>query len=163
MRTYAAKLDTISRIITICVTGLVGITMYYAGRKGLAEPWIWVVIIVLGGCYFFMPTSYAVDNEAIEINRPINTILIPVNEVLSAERISVSDLGFGFRIGSGGFMGYLGLFRYPSIGWVRMHCTDRSRMVLIKRERKQYIISPDEPDAFVDDVNALILNKTSRN
>lgn len=163
MKQYKANLDTLAKVLTTGVLLLVAVTMYHAGRKGLAEPWIWIVLIVMGITFLFAPLRYAINTSDVEIGRFINTKHISTNDITGVARVRSGELGAGLRVfGSGGFMGYLGIFWYSSVGWVRAHCTDRSKLVMITTAKRKYLVSPDEPDDFIENVNRIILMKTSR-
>lgn len=163
MKQYKANLDTLAKVLTTGVLLLVAVIMYHAGRKGLAEPWIWIVLIVMGITFLFAPLRYAINTSDVEIGRFINTKHISTNDITGVARVPSGELGAGLRVfGSGGFMGYLGIFWYSSAGWVRAHCTDRSKLVMITTAKRKYLISPDEPDDFIENVNRIILTKTSR-
>ena len=163
MKQYLAKLDTLAKMLTAGVLLLLAFEVYHIGRKGLAEPWIWVVLIALGLTFLFTPSWYAVNTAGIEINRFLNTKLIPIDEIIKVTRVHSGELGGGLRVfGSGGFMGYLGIFWYSSAGWVRAHCTDRSKLVMITTNKRKYLVSPNEPEDFIENANRMILSKTSR-
>jgi hypothetical protein len=58
---------------------------------------------------------------------------------------------------SGGFYGYFGLFYIPDIGKAWIYSTRRENVILIRTERKNYILSPDDPEDFVEDVKRRII------
>ncbi len=73
---------------------------------------------------------------------------IPFQNITEIRRITLEELGKGVRlIGVTGT--YYGLYSYQSIGKVVMNCNDPAKMVLIKTGENQYIISPDDPQAFI--------------
>jgi len=163
MKQYLAKLDTLAKVLTIGVLLLFAFIVYHAGRKGLAHLPIWLVFIAFGITFLFAPSRYAVNTAGIEINRFLNTKLISIDEITRVARVQPGELGAGLRVfGSGGFMGYLGIFWYSSMGWVRAHCTDRSKLVMITTNKRKYLVSPNEPEDFIENANRMILSKTSR-
>ncbi|SRR6266545_4729843 len=50
--------------------------------------------------------------------------------------------------GTGGLFGYYGLFRSPSFGSYRLYATRGTGLVLVRTERRLYVLTPDAPRAF---------------
>jgi hypothetical protein len=51
--------------------------------------------------------------------------------------------------GSGGLFGYYGSFHKPGVGRYRVYLTDRSRLVSVPTDRGLVVLSPADPDAFL--------------
>ncbi|MBA3829775.1 MAG: hypothetical protein H0X33_12615 [Taibaiella sp.] len=162
MRCYKAKLDATAVAITIMVAVLVGIsiaTTCIAPPRRANSSVIKLLAMGLGFSalvvtYFFKPTAYFIEDKKVHIKRPIGDIVIPLTDIIELKRIYKGDLGLGIRyFGSGGFFGYLGKYYYRSVGKVNIYSTDCSKLVLI-RAQKKYIISPDSPDEFINELNS---------
>lgn len=67
-------------------------------------------------------------------------------------RIYNNELGVGVRFGSRLFNSSHGLFHFESIGQVLMYTDNDKKMVLIKTNEVQIIISPKDPDAFIEEI-----------
>jgi hypothetical protein len=100
------------------------------------------------------PRYYAVTANAVQIRRPFSTISLLFSDIVDIRSIESGELGFNFRlIASGGFFGYLGLYRSSKIGLIFMWCTNKDNLVLITCESKAVVISPSDSSAFLLDYN----------
>ena len=76
------------------------------------------------------------------------------DEIYEIRRITTAELGIGVKIGIQFPNTCFGLFHYNTIGEVYMNSGNNNRMVLIKTDRLQFVISPDVPDEFINIVNS---------
>lgn len=160
MTQYEAKWDNLVKMLTFILLAVLiipVITMIQmAVSKGAWELWIPIVVLTagLGGAYLYAPKGYELGNGMLRIRRPVGNIDTPLSDIAEAKAIDQKELGTGIRLfGSGGFCGYIGLFRYKGLeGNAFFYATDKSKLVVIKTDRKTYIISPDDRDGFLEDM-----------
>jgi hypothetical protein len=108
-----------------------------------------ISLIVLSIPYLFKPSGFKLTSEDLKIERPLNTITIPYNQILHIQtgKWTWKAVRLG---GSGGLYGYLGLFHLFGIGRVWMYTTNRHKMVLIEtNEGTKYAFSPQNLEDFV--------------
>jgi hypothetical protein len=108
-----------------------------------------VSLIVLLIPYLFRPRGFRLTSEDLKIERPLNTITIPHNQILHVQigKWTWKAVRLG---GSGGLYGYLGLYHLFGIGKVWMYTTNRHKMILIETKNgKKYAFSPENPEDFV--------------
>lgn len=66
----------------------------------------WVVV------YLYRPVRYIVDEKHVTIKRPVNDVIIPINEIRDALLVKKESLGRRERVGgNGGVFGFYGNFR----------------------------------------------------
>ncbi|MBS1778906.1 MAG: hypothetical protein JST70_06250 [Bacteroidetes bacterium] len=75
-------------------------------------------------------------------------------DIQEIRRIYSNELGLGVRFGSRLFNSSQGLFHFESIGQVLMHTDNDNNMVFIKTNEVQIIISPKDPDAFIEEMRS---------
>ncbi len=128
-----------------------------------SQPSLYIVAItvtttlsVLLGTFLFSPRGFELTWKGLVIKRPLKSFVIPYNEIVAVERVRIPRSGIRL-FASGGIHGFFGLFRLKGIGRVWMYVTDRNKGILIKTKRGvQYIISPENPDAFLDVLKAML-------
>jgi hypothetical protein len=60
----------------------------------------------------------------------------------------------------GGLFGYYGNFVNFSLGRMTWYATRRDKPVLVKTtDNRKIIVTPDDPDTFVNELSASVLNK----
>ena len=55
--------------------------------------------------------------------------------------------------GSGGLFGFFGWFRNKTLGVYRAYGTDPKRAVVIKLNQRTIVLTPDQPERFVEELN----------
>lgn len=154
---YEAKWDNMVKMLTFILLGVliipVGTMIQMAVTKGAWELWIPIVVLVagLGGAFLYYPKGYELGNDALVIMRPVSNIDIPAGSITEVKAIDQKELGTGLRLfGSGGVFGYIGLFRYKGLGGNALfYASDKSKLVVVKTDRKTYVISPDDRKGFL--------------
>ena len=157
MQRFKATLDTTAKMVSVAVCIVVIIPFIFIGEAFAATgdyKLILVPILIIFAFAFAwlsMPKAYEIDDYGLQIDRMIGGKHMDISELASASVVTRDDLGLGLRaFGSGGAFGYLGVFWYSKAGFVSMHVTDKSKLILItKTNGKKLMISPDETEAFL--------------
>lgn len=112
-------------------------------------------LLVLAIGFAWSPRGYAVEGQAIVVQRLAGTVRIPLADVREARRAGSDDLRGCMRLwGSGGLFGYYGLFSTSKLGKSTWYVTDRSKIVVVITGSKTVLFSPDDADGFVQTVRA---------
>ena len=99
----------------------------------------------------FATRSYSVTKGYVKIHLVGSNLSVGMDEIEAVNRIHWLSIFFGFRLGFGGFGEYFGLFWFSRLGKVTVFVTNTRDLVLIeKRDGKKLLISPAQPDEFVD-------------
>jgi hypothetical protein len=107
-----------------------------------------ISLIVLLVPYLFKPKGFRLTSEDLTIERLLNTISIPYDQISTIQRGKWTWKAVRLG-GSGGLYGYLGLFHLFGIGRVWMYTTNRHKMILIEtKQGKKYGLSPENPEDF---------------
>jgi len=165
--TYKASLDKTAIIITISVTILFAVIIggqYSIIRDaGSAVPIYTTTACLL--IYFlafaFRPIHYTLTSDELIVNRPLLNVHIKTAGIKSVELIEKKAIRGCIRIfGVGGLFGYYGSFANFSLGRMTWYATRRDKPVLVKTtDNRKIIVTPDDPDKFVNELNASVLNK----
>lgn len=107
--------------------------------------WIWLR---------YRPTAFLVHPRTLEVTWPLKRREIPRDDISAVRVIDRQTLrrevGWGVRVGAGGFFGGFGYLWTTNRGLVRMYVSRTDRFVWIERKSdRPWLITPDQPDAFV--------------
>lgn len=101
--------------------------------------------------YRIYTMKYVIENDEVVIHGAFNVNRLKIFEIESIQR---TPIPYGIRLYGGSFIG--GRYYLPGIGkaWVAM--TNFKDGVLIKsRSGENYVITPKNPDSFVEFINSL--------
>lgn len=98
--------------------------------------------------YGFIPKRIAVSSDQILVKNLYGPIVININEIETL--IKIEKTGLNLRTaGVGGLFGYFGYFNGKDVWYV----TNRHKKVkMILKSGKIYVISPENPDDFVKEI-----------
>jgi hypothetical protein len=105
-------------------------------------------LIILGSAQY-RPFRYEIMSDAVKVIKgwPFVTVVIPISEIQSVERYEFTRLTLRL-FGVGGLFCAGGYFWDKQIGYFHASITDQNRSVLI-RSKKNFVLSPADPDAFI--------------
>ncbi len=116
-----------------------------------------VSLIVLLVPYLFTPKGFRFASEGLRIERLLNTITVPYNQISDIQRGKWTWKAVRLG-GSGGLYGYLGLYHLFGIGRVWMYITNRHKMILIETKKgKKYALSPENPEDFISQLQKKLI------
>ena len=89
-----------------------------------------------------------IDNNNIVINKMIGKIVIPKDEIVSVTRKNgmMSDIRV---FGSGGYFGYLGIFRDKNKEKYYAYVNNGNNMIMISTKDKRYVVNCDNFDKVI--------------
>ncbi|MCL2097704.1 MAG: PH domain-containing protein [Bacteroidales bacterium] len=106
-------------------------------------------IIVIWLSISFTPRYLSIDSKCIKLQRIVGTIEIPLTTVYSIDIVSSAMIKGSIRLfGSGGFFGYLGIFRNKNIGQYTMYATELKHLIMVKTTHKTYVFSCRNGETF---------------
>ncbi|SHF71269.1 PH domain-containing protein [Desulfofundulus australicus DSM 11792] len=112
----------------------------------------WAVLLFL-----FAPRDYLVSPEGITIRALVTSYVIPKCKIKRVEIVEDVKPGVGLTW-LAGFCGYAGLFAMADGSTAKVYATRLDRMVrILTTGGGPYLLSPAEPEAFVEEVNRVIL------
>lgn len=148
-----ASLDKTAIIITNLVTLLFGALIVF----NFVLPLAILLLIIYLLCMLLKPLSYEISEDELVIHRLIKSVRINRSDIESLELKEKSDLKGTIRIfGVGGLFGWYGKFANSQLGNMTWYVTRRDKPVLIiKKDSKKILISPDEAEAFVTEFKGI--------
>lgn len=160
--TYKTSLDKTAIIITIGVTLLFAVIIggQYSIIKdaGNDMPFYTTVglLLIYTLAFAFRPIDYLITADEIIIRRPLTNIHIRRDQLESIEPIGKKAMNGAIRtFGVGGLFGYYGGFANTSIGRMTWYATRKDTAVLLRtRNNKKIILTPDEPQQFINHLNS---------
>ncbi len=142
---------------------LLGLIVYLIDRNWPATLVVTALVsLVMLMSFIFLarqaPRGYCIVDSGVKIRRGARDILIPISDITSVDRCSREEVWNGAdRLNAGTYRGAWGLFsNYAMHGDFLAYVTDCDSMVMLRRScGPPVVISPEEPDRFVDAVSAL--------
>lgn len=117
---------------------------------------IMLAIVLVLTIYLWAPRRYSIDRTNISIHRGIGDIQIPLSEVKDVRK-DPSGFFEAIRVfGVGGMFGYYGRFYSGKLGHYTAYVTNGKNAVIIESKKVKYMISPNNPEAFVNRVKQMI-------
>jgi len=163
MPRFAAPWDRTLRVTTLvvvvllaAVVGIIGVATVRAGAPAaLVAGVAALVAAILGAAWSLAPRAFAVEASQVRIERPLRPIAIPVRSIRSAGLLPEGALRGALRLGgSGGLFGYYGRFWSRGLGAFRLYATRRDGLVWIDTPDERFVLSPDAPERFLEEVRA---------
>jgi hypothetical protein len=158
MRVYQAPWGKLLKwssasLVVLAVVMCGGMSLLFAGIPGwggfLA---CWALPLVVLGCLLFMIREYAITEDAILIRRLFWTTRLERAGLKSAE-VTPKAMGKSLRTcGNGGAFSFTGWYWNKKLGHYRAFVTDLNRTVVLRFEKGTVVVSPDEPEDFVDEL-----------
>lgn len=132
-------------------------------KKGEGELALFAVAIMALLCLlalFYMPLSVSVDENSLDIHRPFAIKSIPLGEIESV-MLCPPTMSVRRICGSGGWLGYWGWFREPSIGRYFAYYGKASDCFLVRlKNGRQYMIGCEHPKEMVEQINQKMWKKS---
>lgn len=114
---------------------------------------IGLVLICLLYVASYAPTRIELSDSMLIIHRVLGSTRIPIDSISGCERYYPTFL---MKVcGSGGFCGSLGWYRTTATGPFVSYVTDWHKAILIDAGTKKYMISCNNPDKLVADLDYL--------
>lgn len=150
---YKASLDKTAIIITNLITLLFGALIVFNFILPLAI----LLLVIYLICMLLKPLSYEITEDKLIIRRLIRSVHVNRSDIESLELKDKSDLTGTIRtFGVGGLFGWYGKFANSQFGDMTWYVTRRDKPVLIiKKDSKKILISPDEAEAFVKEYKGI--------
>ena len=115
------------------------------------------LLAVLLGCLPFVIRGYVITDEGILIRRLWWNTVLPRDSLVSAEVVPNAMSRSLRTCGNGGLFSFTGFYWNKQIGHYKAYVNDLNRTVVVRTKKRTAVLSPDDPQAFVDAVNALVM------
>ncbi|GAA5126006.1 hypothetical protein JIN84_14940 [Luteolibacter yonseiensis] len=110
----------------------------------------WLLPVFVAALLPFMVLGYEVTEEAILIRRPFWKTRLSRKGLMSAT-VEPRAMSRSIRTcGNGGGFSFTGWYWKSGMGTFRAYVTDLDRTVVLRFEKRTVVVSPGEPEDFVD-------------
>jgi hypothetical protein len=107
--------------------------------------------------YAWSPKQFETDASNITIRKMWNPIVIPRESIIESRLIDANEISGSVRLmGSGGLFGYYGKFNNSKLKTYNLQAGNRMNLVLIKTTDKTYVLTPDNREDFLKDLQGLV-------
>lgn len=138
-------------VLAIAMCG--GMSLLYAKIPGWAGFLAcWALPLVVLGCLPFLIRSYVIMEDAILIRRLFWTTRLERAGLKSAEVVPKAMSKSIRTCGNGGAFSFTGWYWSKSLGSYRAFVTDLNRTVVLRFGKRTVVVSPDEPEDFVNEL-----------
>lgn len=159
--TFKTSLDGLAKAVTIGVSALFAVIIggqvytYISGSPVSAFFTAIPILAVYFATYSFRPINYDVTNDQLVIHRTIKDVIIKRRDIRRVAPINKDQMKWTVRtFGIGGLFGYYGQFVNSKLGDMTWYATRRNNTILIETfDDKKLIVTPDEPEAFIKELN----------
>lgn len=151
-RIYHVSWSKISIAITIAVFAIVAVItvgLLIEDTRLISMEFLIVGFVLICLLYVasYTPIKIEVSDNKLIIQRIVGSTNIPIDGIIGCSRYYKTFLT---KIcGSGGFCGSLGWYRANDVGIFISYVTDWNNAILINAGDKKYMISCNNPDAFI--------------
>lgn len=156
---FKASMDNMAKIVTagIAILFLFLIIGQFTLLKEVDTTTSIITIVLLMGIYIvpflLRPIDYRVESNQVKIHRLVSDVKIDKDSILSVQVLDDGALNWSIRtFGVGGLFGYFGKFANSKLGNMTWYATRRNKAVIIQTNNKKIIVTPDEPQRFVESV-----------
>lgn len=159
MRRYDSPWDrplitsTIALLAVIAFTAIAGTSAaLQANMRGIALAVSSFSAAVAIGGWALAPRGYTLGSDRLRILRNGWLALsVRLEDVRSVALLPPDALRGSLKIlGTHGLFGYYGLFRSPTLGSFRLHATRGTGLVLVRTEKRAYVLAPEPAEDFAE-------------
>lgn len=152
------ELSTYSSVVTFLIFGVLIGCIIIGWRQSVISGIIGcsLVVILMIVSLIYAPLSVVLDDKGVNINSSFKVRAIPYGDIASVELFQPT-MGARRILGSGGFMGYWGLFREGDIGKYTAYYGKASDcFMLTLRDGRKYVLGCKNPDKISAEIAARI-------
>lgn len=162
MADFNVKWDNFTRIMTVFI-----LIIYVALCVLLllhTQSWreriiLYLLPLILFPCLFWAPNRIGLEKDRLVLRKLIGTFHIELNQIADVGVYDEKELNLRL-FGSGGFLGYLGIFRNKSLGKYMAYVGDSSQAFWVKTKNgKCYMFSCEDRDLLLASIRKEIENE----
>lgn len=157
---FGAPWATVVRVVTVVVIALLaGVTVFGLSALPTSTPriaaglLICLPLAILLGTLPFIVRGYVLRRDELLIERLGWANHVPLKQVVTVVADPDAIRGSIRLCGSGGLFGFFGWFRNGRLGVYRAYGTDSKRCVVMKLTNRTIVVTPDDPNRFVAEVD----------
>ena len=101
---------------------------------------------------WFAVTGYVLDGGTLFVKRLVSETRIPLDGLREASHEPEACKGSLRVFGNGGLYAFTGLYQNRRLGRFRLYGTDLAKSVVLSLPEGTVVVTPEQPEAFVDSV-----------
>lgn len=159
MKTFKAPWGRSTILLTL---GFTALTLYFTYEwhhlftfddVGHYKFWVYLLpLIILVAAALFCVRGYTVTPEAVLVKRLFWNTTIPLRSLINMEARPNAMKGSMRVCGNGGIFGFVGWFYSTPLKSYRAYVTSRKSTVILCFPRQTFVVSPDDPEGFTQEV-----------
>ncbi len=154
---FKVQLSRYSLILTLAIIGILvaGLCATY-NNPGQFITLAAITLLLLATSMCHAPLSITLNEKEININTPFKVRAIPTSRVVSVERFQPTMGSIRLR-GSGGFMGYWGIFREGDAGHYMAYYGKSSDCFILRLDNgDKYVLGCEDSDKAISYIKSLL-------
>lgn len=166
---WPTALKTVSLLGTVVICGA-GVAAYRAAPPSGFTHWFGIGVAcippaLIMGPLLFVVRSYRIDGGNLAVARLLWETTVPILGIRQAWHDPCAIKGALRIFGNGGLFGITGLYWNKALGRFRIFATDPKKAVVMRLHDRTVVISPDEPEAFLQELQRYFprLNESVQN
>ena len=145
-------------ILLLFIAIFVPFSLYYYEGEPMAALYLGlffsaIFLLIIGLTWAYSPQKYTVSDTGIRIIRPLSSFLISISKIKKIEDRTYSNLKLWKMGGNGGLFSFTGSFYTKEDGKFWMYAKNNNYVMIYTTEKK-FVLSPDEKEQFMLDVNS---------
>jgi hypothetical protein len=113
-----------------------------------------ILIVLLFASVLLRIRGYEVTADSIRIRYGFSGSEVALSEITEVSRDRQALSGSTRSAANGGLWSFLGEYTSPTLGDLHVYVSDPSRLVLLKLKKGAVVVSPDDPERFVQEVRS---------
>ncbi len=151
---WGGLLLTLSIGMTIlCLAIAFGLSTQAPIPRQIGQPAGLILLAIAMGCALFTIRGYLVSGETLWVRRLLWSTRVSLRGLRSARFDPEATRGSVRFWGNGGFFSFSGWYWNKRLGRYRLYATDPKRSVVLEWSERRAVITPDDPEAFIRQVN----------
>ena len=149
---WGTLLKAISALGTVLLIGIFG-GMAISGRSSTVTTMVLYLVfplLILFICLLFTVRGYSVSANSFRIRRLLWYTDIDISMLKSVEYDPKAMTGSIRALGNGGLYSFSGRYKSGKLGAFKAYVTDFKNCVIIKTAGQTVVVSPDNPELFVE-------------
>ncbi len=156
---FSAHLDTSVKLITGLFIFIILLSTVLVVVASDASPIALIIsallISIVLGVYLYRIKGYRLDNDSLDILRPLGAKSYMYTDIKSVRLLEDADMkGLIRTFGNGGVWGYTGHFYNKTLGSIYLYMTQKSPAIMLTLNNSEKIVlSPDDASTFISELN----------
>ena len=149
---WGTPLIVISALATVLLLGIFGGLAFsdHASTAVTMVLYIAIPLLIMFTSLLFTVRSYTISGNTLRIRRLLWNTDIDISMLSSVDYDPKAMTGSIRTMGNGGLYSFSGKFRSRKLGSFKAYLTDFKNCVIIKRTGKTIVVSPENPELFVE-------------